>query len=70
LPIATCYARTDLFPLPSTGEGFGLVFLKAMAFSKPVVRAACGGKTDVVEDGINGLLVPPRDAERLTQALA
>ncbi len=40
--IAACYARAELFALPSTGEGFGLVFLEAMAFSKPVVGAACG----------------------------
>jgi glycosyltransferase involved in cell wall biosynthesis len=55
--------------LPSAGEGFGLVFLEAMAFSKPVVGASCGGTTDIVEDGINGLLVPPGDAGALAQAL-
>jgi glycosyltransferase involved in cell wall biosynthesis len=55
--------------LPSAGEGFGLVFLEAMAFSKPVVGAASGGTTDLVEDGINGLLVPPGDAGALAQAL-
>lgn len=67
--IAGCYARADVFALPSTGEGFGLVFLEAMAFAKPLVGAACGGTTDVVEDGVNGLLVPPGDAERLAEAL-
>lgn len=67
--IAACYARADVFALPSTGEGFGLVFLEAMAFAKPVVGAACGGTTDVVEDGVNGLLVPPGDTERLAQGL-
>lgn len=67
--IAACYARADLFALPSTGEGFGLVFLEAMAFAKPVVGAACGGTTDVVEDGVNGLLVPPDDAGALARAL-
>lgn len=67
--VAACYANADVFALPSTGEGFGLVFLEAMAFAKPVVGVSCGGTTDVVEDGINGLLVPSRDAERLAQAL-
>ncbi len=67
--IAACYARADLFALPSTAEGFGLVFLEAMAFSKPVIGAASGGTTDVLEDGVNGLLVPPNDPERLAQAL-
>jgi phosphatidylinositol alpha-1,6-mannosyltransferase len=67
--IAACYARADVFALPSTGEGFGLVFLEAMASAKPIVGAACGGTTDVVEDGVNGLLVPPDDTERLADAL-
>jgi phosphatidylinositol alpha-1,6-mannosyltransferase len=67
--LAACYARAEVFALPSAGEGFGLVFLEAMAFSKPVVGASCGGTTDVVEDGINGLLVPPGDAGALAQAL-
>jgi hypothetical protein len=68
--IAACYARCEIFALPSTGEGFGLVFLEAMAFGKPSVGAACGGTTDVVEDGMNGMLVPPGDSERLVEALA
>jgi phosphatidylinositol alpha-1,6-mannosyltransferase len=67
--VAACYARADLFALPSTGEGFGLVFLEAMAFAKPVVGAACGGTIDVVEDGVNGLLIEPGDAGALAQAL-
>ena len=68
--VAACYAHADLFALPSTGEGFGLVFLEAMAFSKPVVGAASGGTTDVVEEGINGLLVPPNNVGALAQALS
>jgi phosphatidylinositol alpha-1,6-mannosyltransferase len=67
--VAACYASADLFALPSTGEGFGLVYLEAMAFSKAVVGVACGGTTDVVEDGVNGLLVPPHDAGALSHAL-
>jgi phosphatidyl-myo-inositol dimannoside synthase len=68
--IAACYARCEIFALPSTGEGFGLVFLEAMAFGKPLVGAACGGTTDVVEHDVNGLLVPPVDFEGLLKTLA
>lgn len=67
--VASCYARADIFALPSTGEGYGMVFLEAMAFGKPVVAAACGGSTDLVLDGANGLLVPPDDVEQLARAL-
>ena len=67
--LAACYARAEVFALPSRGEGFGLVFLEAMAFGCPVVAAACGGVTDLVEDGVNGLLIPPRDPDRLAETL-
>jgi glycosyltransferase involved in cell wall biosynthesis len=58
-----------VFALPSSGEGFGLVFLEAMAFGKPVVGVAAGGVTDIVRDGESGFLAPPGDPERLAQAL-
>jgi phosphatidylinositol alpha-1,6-mannosyltransferase len=67
--VAACYARCDIFALPSTGEGFGLVFLEAMAFAKPVVGADSGGVPDLVENDVNGLLIPPHDQQRLAQAL-
>ena len=68
--IAACYARADVVALPSTGEGFGLVFLEAMAFAKPVVGAAIGGTLDVIQDGVNGSLVPPHDVQKLADALS
>jgi phosphatidylinositol alpha-1,6-mannosyltransferase len=67
--LAACYGRADVFALPSTGEGFGLVFLEAMAFGKPIVAAAAGGATDLVENEVNGLLVPAHNPEQLASAL-
>src|ERR1700691_6099252 len=67
--LGACYAHADVFALPSTGEGFGLVFLEAMAFARPIVAAAAGGSTDLVEDGVNGLLIPPGDQPALAKAL-
>jgi phosphatidylinositol alpha-1,6-mannosyltransferase len=67
--LAACYGRADVFALPSTGEGFGMVFLEAMAFGKPIVAVAAGGSTDLVEDEINGLLVPAHNPEQLANAL-
>ena len=67
--LAACYACADIFALPSTGEGFGLVFLEAMAFAKPIVAAAAGGSTDLVQGDQNGLLIPPHDQTALIQAL-
>lgn len=67
--IAGCYSRCDVFALPSTGEGFGFVFLEAMAFGKPVVAASAGGVTDIVAHERNGLLVAPNDLGELVRAL-
>jgi phosphatidylinositol alpha-1,6-mannosyltransferase len=67
--LAACYAHCDLFALPSTGEGYGLVFLEAMAFAKPVVGVSAGGVTDIVRNAENGFLVPPGNSESLVQAL-
>jgi phosphatidylinositol alpha-1,6-mannosyltransferase len=64
-----CYAGCNLFALPSSGEGFGLVFLEAMAYGKPVVGGAHGGIPDVVDDGVTGLLVPPGDVGKLGEVL-
>jgi len=64
-----CYAHCDVFALPSRGEGFGLVFLEAMANSKPVIGGAHGGTPDVIEDGVSGLLVPHGDLATLSNAL-
>lgn len=66
---AACYSRCDVFALPSTGEGFGFVFLEAMAFGKPVIGAAAGGVTDIIEHGRNGLLVTPNDLDGLARSL-
>lgn len=63
-----CFTSCDVFALPSRGEGFGMVFLEAMACGKPVIGGAHGGIPDIVEDGVTGSLVPYGDAERLAQA--
>jgi phosphatidyl-myo-inositol dimannoside synthase len=67
--IGGCCSGSDVFALPSTGEGFGLVFLEAMAFGKPLIGAAAGGVTDIIEHGKNGLLVEPGNIDSLTLAL-
>jgi len=59
----------DIFVLPSYSEGLSLALLEAMAAGKPVIATAVGGTPEVVTDGDNGLLIPPRDAGSLAAAL-
>ena len=63
-------AALDVFALPSLNEGMGRVLIAAMALGVPVVATRVGGVPDVVEDGRQGLLVPPADPAALAEAIA
>ena len=67
--LAACYGHCEIFALPSRGEGFGLVYLEAMACGKPVIGGAHGGAPEVIEDGKTGYLVPHGDAAQLATAM-
>jgi glycosyltransferase involved in cell wall biosynthesis len=67
--LASEYARCTVFVLPSRKEGFGIVFLEAMAHSKPVVALRSGGTPEVVIEGQTGFLVEPDNLGGLYAAL-
>ena len=64
------YAMAEVCVVPSRTESFGLVALEAQSLGTPVVAAAVGGLTEIVVDGVTGVLVPDRDPRRYADAIA
>jgi glycosyltransferase involved in cell wall biosynthesis len=62
-------ARTEMDPRAPRGEGFGIVFLEAMAHGKPVVGPNVGAPTEFIHDGEHGFLVDPLNPTKLAAAL-
>ena len=63
-------ATGDVFAFPSHQEGFPLVLLEAMAVGLPAVSSAIPGPVEMIQDGVDGALVPPGDPAALARALA
>jgi glycosyltransferase involved in cell wall biosynthesis len=63
------YALMDAFVLPSLFEGLPSVVLEAIAMEKAVIATNVGGTSDIVIEGQNGFLVPPKNSEEVANAL-
>lgn len=63
------YAEASVFVLPSRGEGFGLVYLEAMAHGLPCIGSIHDAASEIVVDGETGLLVDPDDGAALARAV-
>lgn len=62
---------SDLLVLPSKrAEPFGMVLIEAMLLGRPVIATRAGGPTEIIDHGIDGLLVEPGDAAQLASAIA
>jgi phosphatidylinositol alpha-1,6-mannosyltransferase len=67
--LRAAYESCDVFVLPSAGEGFGIVFLEAMHYRKPIIAASRGATPEVVRDGETGMLVEPANVEQIAAAM-
>ena len=64
------WTAADVFAMPTRGDAWGLVVSEAMSFGLPVVSTdRCGAALELVEDGVNGRIVPVGDADALAGAL-
>jgi glycosyltransferase involved in cell wall biosynthesis len=63
------YRGLDMFVLPSLTEGLPLVVLEAMASCKPVIATLVGGIPEVLNNDVEGLLVPPFDSVAIAKAM-
>ncbi|MCO6453187.1 MAG: glycosyltransferase family 4 protein [Caldilineales bacterium] len=63
------FAASHVLAVPSSIEGFGIVYLEGMGFGLPVIAAASGGAIEIVHDGENGFLIPPGDTQTLADCL-
>lgn len=63
------FQASDVFALPSLAEGLSNVLLEAMATGLPCIATRVGGNVDLIEDGINGLLVEPRNPNQLAEGI-
>jgi glycosyltransferase involved in cell wall biosynthesis len=67
--VSEILAETDVFVLPTLGEGFGLVILEAMSHRLPIIATRVMSIPEIVIDDGTGLLVPGKDAVRLADAI-
>jgi glycosyltransferase involved in cell wall biosynthesis len=67
--LADHYRLADVFAMPSTGEGFGIVFLEAMGCGTPTVAGNRDGSVDALDRGRLGMLVDPNDVSAITAGI-
>ncbi|MEQ9406258.1 MAG: glycosyltransferase family 4 protein [Fuerstiella sp.] len=67
--MSTYLAAVDIFCLPSLQQGFGVIMLEAMALGRPAIASGVGGILSIIEDGKNGLIVPPSDSRALADRI-
>ncbi len=67
--LADCLRQSHLLVVPSSYEGFGIVYQEGMRFGLPVIAGDAGGPKEIVRHGVNGFLVPPEDPGALASCL-
>ena len=66
---AVALAQVDIVSIPSVFEPFGMVAVEAMAAGRPVIASNTGGLKDIIEDGVTGYLIEPKNADTIAQKI-
>jgi len=67
--LAETFARSHVLAVPSSYEGFGIVYLEGMGFGLPAIATGAGGAGEIITDGEDGFLIAPGDVEALADHL-
>ena len=68
-PLIQLLQQSHLLVVPSTYEGFGIVYLEGMAFGLPAIGTTAGAASEIIEDGKTGYLIPPNDVQALADKI-
>jgi glycosyltransferase involved in cell wall biosynthesis len=63
------YAKANVFVLPTLADGFGMVISEAMSRGVPVITTSSSGGPDIIDNGKNGIIIPPNDIEAIASSL-
>ena len=63
------YQHSDIFCFPTLGEPFGKAVIEAMACGKPVITTNVGGPSEIIQDKLDGILVPPSNPEAIAKQI-
>ena len=67
--VSQIMSETDISVLPSLSESFSNAVLESMAHGLPVIATSVGGNPEIISDGENGVLIPPKDASALARSM-
>lgn len=67
--LAQQFAAAQLLVVPSSYEGFGIVYMEALGYGLPVIATTAGAAAEIVREGVDGFLINPSDARALAQRL-
>ncbi|HEX6035920.1 MAG TPA: glycosyltransferase family 4 protein, partial [Anaerolineales bacterium] len=68
-PLAVKLRQAHVLVVPSSYEGFGIVYLEGMCFGLPAIGTTTGAAAEIISDGIDGFLIQPENAEQLANRL-